>query len=32
MELELAEVVKTSKAGRHVNLEELFFKASKSFR
>jgi hypothetical protein len=32
LELELAEIIKTSKAGRRINLEEIFFKASKSFR
>jgi hypothetical protein len=32
MELELAEIVKASKAGRRINLEEIFFKASWAFR
>ena len=32
LELELAEIVKASKAGRRINLEGIFFKASKEFR
>lgn len=32
LELELAEIVRASKLGRRINLEEIFFKASSSFR
>lgn len=32
LELELAEIVKASKAGRRINLEEIFFKASSAYR
>lgn len=32
LELELAEIVKASKAGRRINLEEIFFKASRAYR